>query len=165
MSNTPQWGGWTIRAVFLALVVAALALTSAAQSSSSTATKKKTAAKPAATQAAPSASSTTSMGQRVFIDPKTKQPFQPTQEDIQALENAGPKAKQPQVQPKQFVGRYGGVGVKLDESFMMSEVAGKNADGKLTTSCIEDEKKAAQVAKSGNLVAPKTTKKEVLDEK
>lgn len=163
MTNTPKWGAWTIRAVFLALVVAALALTSAAQSTSSP--TKKAARKPAATQAAPATTSTTDMGQRVFIDPKTHQPFQPTQEDIQALENAGPKTKQAVAQPKQFIGRYGGVGVKLDESFMMSEVAGKTADGKISTACIEDEKKAAEVVKSGKLAAPKTTTKGALDEK
>lgn len=164
MSNTPKWRGWTVRIAFLALVVAALALTSAAQSASSTTTKKAT-KKAAAPQAAPATTSTTSMGQRVFIDPKTKQPFQPTQEDIQALENAGPKTKQPEAQPKQFMGQFGGVGVKLDESFMMSEVATKSADGKLTTGCTQDEQKAAKLVKSGKLAAPKTTKKEALDEK
>jgi hypothetical protein len=161
MSNTAKWGGLAIRVAFLAFVVAALALTSAAQNSSST-TKKAT-KKPAATQAVPATASTTSMGQRVFIDPKTKQPFQPTQEDIQALENAGPKPKQ--AQPKQFTGQFGGIGVKLDDSFMMSEVATKSADGKLTTGCLQGEKKAANLVKSGKPAAPKSTSKGALDEK
>jgi hypothetical protein len=164
MSNTPKWRGLAIRVAFLAFVFAALALTSAAQNSSSTTTKKAT-KKPAATQAVPATASTTSMGQRVFIDPKTKQPFQPTQEDIQALENAGPKTKQATTQPKPFVGQFGGIGVKLDDSFMMSEVATKSADGKLTTGCLQDEKKAANLVKSGKPAAPKSTSKGALDEK
>jgi hypothetical protein len=164
MSTTPKNGGWAIRAVFLALVVAALALTSAAQNTSS-ATTKKAAQKPAATKSAPATTSTTSMGQKVFIDPVTHKPFQPSAEDMKALENAGPKTKQVQTQPKQFVGQFGGVGVKLDESFMMSEVAGKSPDGKLNTTCIEGEKKAASLVKSGKLAAPQTTTKGALDEK
>jgi len=160
MSDTRQWGGWMIRAVFLALVVAAMALTSAAQNTTSATTKKAT-HKPAATQAAPAAPSSTSMGQRVFIDPTTHKPYQPSAEEVKALENAGKKTVQSQ--PKPFVGKYGGIGVKLDDSFMMSAVAGKTLDGKITTGCLKDETKAAEVVKSGKLT--KTTAKEAADEK
>ena len=155
MRNTGIWGGWTARAVFLALVVALLALTAAAQNSSTT--TKKAAQQPAATQAAPASTSTTSMGQKVFIDPKTHQPFQPSPEDIKALENAGPKPKQALVQPKAFSNPRGGIAVKLDDSFMVSEVATKGPDGKVTTTCVEGANKAQQVVKSGKSVAPKTT--------
>lgn len=160
MSNTPKWVGGTIRAVFLALVVVVLGLVSVAQNTTSSAPKK-AASKPAA----PATTSTTDMGQKVFIDPATHKPFQPTAEDYKALENAGPKTAQAQFQPRQFIGTRSGIGVKLDSSFMMSAVAGKSADGKVTTGCLEDEKKAANAVNSGKVAAPKTTTKEVPDEK
>ena len=163
MSTTPKWSGWAIRAAFLALVIAALALTSAAQTTSS-ATTKKTAKKSATTTAAPAATSGTAMGQKIFIDPVTRKPIQPTQEDIQALENAGRKASAPTTQPRAFYNPRGGVAVKLDDSFMSYAVAGKDADGKLRTNCVEGIETSQTVVKAGKVVAPKTTKKEALDE-
>jgi len=158
MSNTPKWGGWAIRAAFLALVVAALALTSAAQSTS---TKTKKSAK----QATPAATSNTSMGQKIYLDPVTRKPIQPTQEDVQALEAAGKKTSGPVTQPKAFSNPRGGTAVKLDDSFMMSAVAGKDANGKVVTGCVEDEAKAAGIAKSGKQPVSTTTAKGALDEK
>jgi hypothetical protein len=159
MSNTPKWGGWAIRAAFLALVVAALALTSGAQSTSTTTEKT------AATQAAPATASDTSVGQKIYLDPVTRKPIQPTQEDVQALANAGKKTSGPTTQPKAFVNPRGGIAVKLDDSFMMNAVAAKDANGKITTGCIDDEAKAADVAKSGKLPVSTTTAKGALDEK
>jgi hypothetical protein len=160
MRNSGIWGGWKARAAFLALLVALLALTASAQTSSTT-TNNKTAQTTAATPAPPTAS----MGQRVFIDPKTHQPFQPSPEDIKALENAGPKTKPTQSQPKAFSNPRGGVAVKLDDSFMSYEVATKDVSGKATTICVEGADKAQQAMKSGKSAAPKTTTKEALDEK
>jgi hypothetical protein len=162
MSNTPKWGGWAIRAAFLALVVAALTLASVAQSTS---TNKKTTKKAVATQAAPATASDTSMGQKIYIDPVTRKPIQPTQEDVQALANAGKKTSGLTTQPKAFVNPRGGIAVKLDDSFMMSAVAGKDANGKVVTGCVEDEAKAAAITKSGKLPVSTTTTKGALDEK
>ena len=165
MSNRPKWGGWAIRAAFLALVVAALALTSVAQSTSTT--TKKSAKKAAATQAAPATTnSDTSVGQKIYLDPVTRKPIQPTQEDVQALANAGKKTSGLTTQPKAFKNPHGGLAVKLDDSFMMSAVAGKDANGKVVTGCVEDEAKAAAIAKSGKQpVSTTTTTKGALDEK
>jgi hypothetical protein len=93
-------------------------------------------------------------GLRVFIDPKTGEITEPSQEEKQALTpkqapregemRQGPLA--PEAAPiQELVGPGGEVGVVLDESFMVNSIVRKNKDGSLSFDCVTGDKNAAVV--------------------
>ena len=100
------------------------------------------------TTAAAKAASTTA-GQKIFIDAKTRKIVQPTQRDIDALNRAS-KAKTnvkaaasvAPVESMRVINPYGVEGVLLDESTMSYAVATKGADGKVSLGCVEGKDKA-----------------------
>lgn len=164
MHKTARRGAWAIRTAWLAIIVGLLALNLAAQKSSDN--SKTSNNPPAAAQAEQDSNFDPGAGQRIFIDPVTRQIVQPTAEDIKALENAGGKKSMTvQAQPKPFINARGGIGVKLDSSFMSYAVAGKDAEGKLQSNCIESDAAAQDAVKSGNVSSLKPTAKEALSEK
>ena len=102
-----------------------------------------------------------SSGQKVFVDPQTKQIVQPTQEQIRALDQAaiskGTAFFMP-AQPTRVISVYGVEGVMLDESTLSYAVATKTADGKVSFRCIEGKDKVSAMPQT-------TSSKEKLDEK
>lgn len=112
--------------------------------------------RPAATTTKKAASTTSQQsvadaGQRVFIDPATKQIRQPDQADIDALNAASAsKAKTLRAAPSKAavaaVSPSGGKLMAVDDSQMMFSVATKTADGKVVMGCVDDKDKANAVA-------------------
>ncbi len=139
-----------VRVVFLLLLALSVSMALSAQTTSTKKTQKKTAT---------TTSTQADAGQRVFIDPVTHKPYQPSAEEVQALDKAGKAKPKAQAAPKQFYGKRGGVGVKLDDSFAVYSVATKTPDGKLKTECVQGKDKANKAA------TQTVTVKEALDEK
>jgi hypothetical protein len=110
-------------------------------------------------------------GQRIYIDPVTKQIVQPTAEDAQALDNAGKKPVNKKLlaapasagitaaEPQEFVTEGGFFGVVVPEETMAYAVVTKTEDGKLKMGCVDGKKQAEAVANSKSAPA----KTEVLD--
>jgi hypothetical protein len=101
-------------------------------------------------------------GQKIFIDPQTRQIVSPSQSQVQALDKAtvvkGTASFMPS-SPMDITSIYGVPGVLLDESTMSYATATKGADGKMSFSCVDSKQKAeATVQKS-------TPEKEKLDDK
>ena len=86
----------------------------------------------------------------VVIDPKTHQIVPATPEDIQALEKSTPAKNKAALDarsaagvrsgPRKIYHHTGAVGVALDESFMTSMVATRDASGKMSYECVEGAK-------------------------
>lgn len=121
--------------------------------STTTAVHKKT-AQVQATQADP--------GQRAFIDPATHKPYQPGQEELQALNATG--KKQVKTTAKLKIKRLpnGVTGIMLPEENMAYSVATKSPKGKVSLACVDGKNKAEKLVKSGPVAQ---TSKEALDEK
>jgi len=89
-------------------------------------------------------------GQRVFIDPVTKQIKQPDQSDIDALNAAAPQKKAalravPAPAAQETVLENGAVMLQVDDSMMMYSVVTKTPDGKLVMGCVDGKQKADEV--------------------
>ena len=83
-------------------------------------------------------------GQRVYVDPQTRQISAPTDSQVQALNQAiskGSASFRP-AQPTRIVSIYGMEGMLLDESTMSFSVASKDASGKVSFQCVDGKEKA-----------------------
>jgi hypothetical protein len=161
----------TLRTVALLLMVFMVGVVMMSAQTQTNAPAKKKTTTTATKQSAQTSTYNPNAGQRVYIDPATKQIVQPTAEDAQALDSAGNKklakkalaAPAIAAEPQEFVTESGAFGMVLPEESMAYAVATKSADGKLSMGCIEGKKKADKVVKSNSKPAPAKT--EVLDEK
>jgi hypothetical protein len=108
----------------------------------------------------------TAGGLRVFIDPKTKEIREPTLEEQRAMvpQQAPLRAAPRTTALPQVSGPGGAVGVKLDQSFMVNEVATKNPDGSLSMECITGDENAAKAVTQGT-AASQAVRKEDRHEK
>jgi len=97
-------------------------------------------------------------GMKVFIDPETGKLREPTREEIQTLKAQPPasRATPEKGMPKtpQITGPGGGVGMRLDERYMVHSVAKKNPDGSVSMECITGSEKAAKAVSKEPAVAP-----------
>lgn len=85
-------------------------------------------------------------GMTVTIDPNTHQMRAPTADEMKALRaaappNAGFVAGRP-AQPSAVVRRDGARGVRVGESHLVYEVVTRDADGKLSSQCVQGENAA-----------------------
>jgi hypothetical protein len=150
-----------VRIVSLLLTVFAMTVTSSAQASSAKKVSKGN--KPAATQKVkPAETYSTEAGQRIYVDPVTKQTVQPTAEDVKALNSAGATTLKTAAKPQVFITPEGVHGMALGEESMAYAVVTKGPDGKLTFGCVDGKSKADAIANSGKL---EQQKQEVLDDK
>ena len=154
----------TLRTLTLLLMVIMVGVVMMSAQTKTASAKKKTTTTAAKQPAA-------SAGQKVYIDPVTKEIVQPTQAQIDELENAGKKkvakkslaAQAPVAEPQEYVSDAGVITMALPEESLTYAVVTKTADGKLVTSCIEGKSKAEAAAKAKAKPAP--AKSEVLDVK
>lgn len=149
----------TLRTVALLLMVFMVGVVMLSAQTESSAPAKKKATTTAAKQSAQAPTYNPNAGQKIYIDPVTKQIVQPTAEDIQALENAIQTDKSlrlaaPAIEPQQFVTPDGAIGVVLPEDTMSYAVATKTADGKLVMGCVDSKDKAEAAVKSAAKPAP-----------
>jgi hypothetical protein len=70
-------------------------------------------------------------GATYFIDPDTKQPHEPSAEEMQALQAAGGTTGV-EAAPQPLIGVNGVPGLRLTDEQMIYTVASKNADGKVS---------------------------------
>ncbi len=148
------------RFVFLLLLAMSVSIAMSAQTAT---TQKGTSKKTTVTakKAAPAQATEAQPGQRAFIDPVTKQAYQPSVDELKAL---NPTKKTLKAAPAPKLRDFGnGVrGVAVPEDSMSYAVATKSPDGKVNFGCVDSKKKADQVVKSGT---PVQNHKEALDEK
>jgi hypothetical protein len=158
----------TLRTLALLLIVLMVGVVMMSAQTKINAPAKKKA--PTATKQAAAQTTTASpdAGQRIYIDPVTKQIVQPSAEDIQALDNArlnkankrslaAPSTAAPESQ--EFVTKDGFFGVVVPEEAMVYSVATQTADGKVTIGCVDGKKQAESVVTS----KPAPAKSEVPD--
>jgi hypothetical protein len=102
-------------------------------------------------------------GQKVYVDPQTRQIAAPTDSQVQALNQAISKgnASFRPAQPTRIVSIYGIEGMLLDESTMSFSVASKDANGKVSFQCVESKEKAEKAMQQ----PVSTSKQEKLDDK
>jgi len=152
----------TLRTLALLLMVLMVGVVMLSAQTKSTAPAKKKTSKAAQTE-----TYNPSAGQKIYIDPVTKQIVQPSAEDIQALESAGTKkslkrtlaAPAIAAEPQEFVTDGGFFGVVVPEDAIVYSVATKTADGKLKTGCVDGKKQAEAIVTTGS----KPAKSEVPD--
>jgi len=101
-------------------------------------------------------------GQKVYVDPQTRQIAAPTDSQVQALNQAISKgnASFRPAQPTRIVSIYGIEGMLLDESTMSFSVASKDANGKVSFQCVESKEKAEKAMHQ----PVSTSKQEKLDD-
>src|SRR5512140_2629778 len=160
----------TLRTMALLLLVVMVGVVMMSAQTKPNAPAKKNATTTAAKQAVQTETNNPDAGQRVLIDPVTKQIVQPNAEDVQALDATGKtkNAKQtlaaPAVaEPQTLVSETGAVGMLVPEENMTYAVVTKAADGKLVMGCVDGKKRADAAVHSKTKPAPAKT--EVLDEK
>lgn len=161
----------TLRTVTLLLMVLMVGVVMMSAQTKTNAPAKKKATTTAAKQTAKTPAYNPDAGQKIYIDPVTKEIVQPSAEDVQALSDAGQKstlkkglskqAAAPAAEPEEFVTDGGFFGVVVPEDAIVYSVATKTADGRVKTGCVDGKKQAEAVVTSKS--APATT--EVLDVK
>lgn len=152
-----------IRLVFAMLMALSVTVVMSAQTTSAKHTTKKKSTTATAKASDGAAASTSTPGQRVFIDPVTHKPYQPSPEEIKALESSGKKGMTKSAKAQRSIQHpSGAVGMTVPEESMSYAVATKGPDGKVSFACVDEKAKAEKMVKSG---AVATSAKEVRNDK